>query len=103
MASYEIFLDHLNRVISLSKRYKKSFILSCLHADLASLKDKALDFKKVLEKTKRDYDFIGTDRDGYLYLIFQETDSHKGKTAIDRIKKELKVESWPIASRLGNQ
>jgi hypothetical protein len=89
MASHEILLDHLNRVISLSKRQKRSFILSCLHADLASLKDKALDFKKVLEKEKRDYDFLGLDRDGYLYVIFQETDSNKGKTACERLKKEL--------------
>ncbi|MCK5195418.1 MAG: hypothetical protein KAQ71_16520, partial [Desulfobulbaceae bacterium] len=89
MASHEILLDHLNRVVSLSKRQKRSFILSCLHADLASLKDKALDFKKVLEKEKRDYDFLGLDMDGYLYFIFQEADSHKGKAAIERIKNKL--------------
>jgi PAS domain S-box-containing protein len=89
MASHEILLDHLNRVISLSKRHKRSFILSCLHADLASLKDKVLDFKKVLEKEKRDQDFLGMDKDGYLYFIFQETDSHKGKAACKRIKNEL--------------
>jgi len=30
-----------------------------LHADEAILKETALDFKKVLEKEKRDYDFLG--------------------------------------------
>jgi hypothetical protein len=89
MASHKILLDHLNRMVSLSKRHKRSFILSCLHADLASLKDKTLDFKKVLEKEKRDYDIIGTGRDGYLYFIFQEADSQKGKAVCDRLKKKL--------------
>jgi len=89
MASHKILLDHLNGVVSLSKRHKRSFTLSCLHADLAPLQEKALDFKKVLEKEKRDYDFLGTDKDGYLYFIFQEIDSHKGKAACERLKNKL--------------
>jgi GGDEF domain-containing protein len=32
------------------------------------------------------------DRDGYLYLIFQEADSQKGTTACERIKKKLEGE-----------
>ena len=92
MASDKILLDHLNMIISLSKRHKRSFILSRLHADLAPLKEKTLDFKKVLEKEKRDYDFFGTDKDGYLYFIFQETDFHKGKAACERLKRKLEGE-----------
>ena len=89
LSSDEILLDHLNRVISLSKRHKRSFSLSRLHADLSSLNEKVLNFKEVLEKEKRDYDFLGLDKDGYLYCIFQETDSRKGKAACERIKKKL--------------
>ena len=89
LASDEILLAHLNRVISLSKRHKRSFSLSRLHADLSSLNEKVLNFKEVLEKEKRDYDFLGLDKDGYLYCIFQETDSRKGKAACERIKKKL--------------
>ena len=82
-------LNHLDRIIGLSKRHNSQFTLCRLHADIAHLREKALDISDALEKEKRGHDFLAMDKDGYIYLILQGVDRQKAKVACDRFKKKL--------------
>jgi len=84
-----LMMNHLNRVISLSKRHNKRFVLCCLHADMEDWREKALGVKEAMEKEKRDYDFLGIDEDGNVYLILQETDEARARVACDRLRKKM--------------
>ena len=87
--SGEILLNHLNREISLSRRHDRSFTLCRFHMDMEHLKAKAGEVTKVLEKEKRDHDFLGMDKDGHIYLILTETDRENAEVACERSKKTL--------------
>jgi len=87
--SEEIFLNHLNRTISLSKRHNRPFTLCHCHPDMEQLKEKSQGIKEVLEKEMRTYDFLGTDKHGHIYLILQETDRNGAKIVCDRFVKKL--------------
>ena len=69
-----IFLNHLNRESSLSKRHERSFALCRFHMDMEQLNAKAGEVTEVLEKEKRCHEFLGMDKDGHIYLILTETD-----------------------------
>ncbi len=87
--SGEIPLNHLNREISLSRRHDRSFTLCRFYMDMEHLKAKAGEVTKVLEKEKRDHDFLGMDKDGHIYLILTESDRENAEVACERFKKTL--------------
>ena len=89
VTSDEIFLNHLNREISLSRRHDRSFTLCRFHMDIEHLKAKAGEVTEVLEKEKRDRDFLGMDKDGHIYLILTEIDRENVEFPCERFKKTL--------------
>jgi len=94
ITSEATLLNHLNRIISLSKRHNRHFALCRLHVNISYLKDlkeKAQAIKDVMEKETRGHDFWGTDKDGYIYLILHEVDRQKAKFPCDRFKKKLET------------
>lgn len=82
-------LNHLKRVISMSKRHDKTFTLCRFRIDGELLGERVMLIEEALERGKRGEDFLGMDEDGYIYVIFQETPQEKAKVACDRLKKKM--------------
>ncbi|MDY6935898.1 MAG: PAS domain S-box protein [Spirochaetota bacterium] len=87
--NFETVLNHLKRIISLSKRYERTFTLCRLHADGKDFGEEVLQIMDVIGKEKRDYDFIGIDNEGDINLILQEINIQKAKSACIRFKRKL--------------
>jgi len=89
MKPEEIFQNHLDRVLDISKRKNRPFSLARFHVRMERLKEKEGAIEGILDRGTRTYDFLGTDQDGYLYLILQETDRNGARIACDRFAGKL--------------
>jgi hypothetical protein len=89
MTGEEGLLNHLKRVISISKRHKRTFTLCRFRIDGELLGERVMLIEEALEREKRGEDFLAMDEDGYIYLIFQETPQGKARGACDRIKAKI--------------
>lgn len=77
------------RIISLSKRKERSFAFCRLQVQGEVSEESLSSLKKVLQKDKRDYDFLGMDESGDLCLIIQESDLPGSHALCERIIKAL--------------
>jgi hypothetical protein len=82
-------LNHLKRMISLSKRQGRRFTLCCFHLERKLVRRARLTLQDVLEEEKRSEDFLGMDKDGYVYLIFQDTTREGAKAACERLTERM--------------
>jgi len=100
----ESLLDHMNKFIDLSKQSNQAFSFCVLDVKPKLSKKKSVKIFRVLEKEKRANDFLGIDKKGIVYIIFQNVGSNEAKAICNRLARQiwhvfdnLKV-SWKIAA-----
>ena len=69
----------------MSKRKERAFALCCLQPRGETSKKSLAIIKRVLQKDKRGYDFLGMDESGHLCLIIQESSPREPHAACERI------------------
>ena len=82
-------LNHLKRMISLSKRHGRSFTLCCFHLERKLVRRGGMTLQDLFEEEKRSDNFLGMDKDGYAYLIFQDTTREGAKAACERLTERM--------------
>jgi PAS domain S-box-containing protein len=85
--SPNILRNHLMRIISLSKRKERSFAFCSLQVQGEVSEESMSSLKRVLQKDKRGYDFLGMDESGHFYLILQESDLPQSHALCERMIK----------------
>jgi PAS domain S-box-containing protein len=83
----KVLRNHLMRIISLAKRKGRGFAFCCLQVQGEVSKESLSSLKKVLQKDKRGYDFLGMDESGHLYLILQESHLPESHAVCQRMVK----------------
>ncbi|MBW1734979.1 MAG: PAS domain S-box protein [Deltaproteobacteria bacterium] len=91
--SEQVFLNRLEEVLHLSRRHKRPLILARFHVRLERVKEKDPGVEEVLKQETRTCDFWGTDQEGYLYLVFQETDERGAEIVCRRFVEMLERET----------
>ena len=90
MEPEDVFLIHLNRALDLSRRHKRPFTLARFHMRMERLKEEDPEIEEILEREVRVYDFLVTDRDGYICLVLQETDHKRAGIVCERFVERLR-------------
>jgi len=90
ITSDAILLNNVSSMISLCQRHKRCFTLCRLRIDKGSFQEKIATIKEVLVRYKRKYEFAGTDEDGNIYFILQETGRQAAEVVCERHVHELK-------------
>jgi len=95
-------LSRLKRAISLSKRHNRTFTLCRLHVGSEDLRQRVSIVKEALVKEKGIGDFLGMDKDGYIYLILRETGQGKTKLACNRLRTKMQgmIEGLKVSSSM---
>ena len=91
MDDKKVLLNHLNRAISMSMRQNKPFTLCRLYVEGNDRLKKMDPVKEIVEKEKRDYDFLSMDEKGHLFLILQDTGSKGANVICERILKNAET------------
>jgi len=89
ITSDAVLLEHLDRMVNLSKRHKRNFTVCRLHIRGEWYEEKISRFKRYIEKHLRNYDLAGIDKSGDIYLILQETERKQAESVCERHKNEL--------------
>jgi PAS domain S-box-containing protein len=83
----KVLRNHLMRIISLAKRKGRGFAFCSLQAQAGVSEESLSNLKKVLQKDKRGYDFLGMDESGHFYLILQESALPQSHAVCERMIK----------------
>jgi signal transduction histidine kinase len=84
-----VLLDHLNKIINVSKRHQRIFTVCRLDVRGEWYQARITRFKRFLEKNIRNYDLAGIDEKGSIYFILEETDRGQVEIVCQRHKNEL--------------